>query len=86
MTSGLTSTPCRFVRAGSPSMSSSRSEDGSRELARVDHALSFTVLSDDAEGIGPVRVQRRHGCVERRPAEPAARDATAGGLTGGSHP
>jgi ABC-type polysaccharide/polyol phosphate transport system ATPase subunit len=59
------------------------SEDGSRELARIEHALGFTVLSDDADGAGPVRIHATWGVV-RRPAEGGARDAAAGGLTGGS--
>ena len=61
------------------------SEDGSRELARVDHVLSFTVLSDDAEGAGPIHMQGSWS-IERRPVEQVARDATAGGLAGGPHP
>jgi ABC-type polysaccharide/polyol phosphate transport system ATPase subunit len=31
--------------------------DGSEELARLDRLLAFTVLSDDAEGIGPVKTE-----------------------------
>ena len=37
--------------------------DGSEELARTDRLFAFTVLSDDAEGIGPVRVHVEWGLV-----------------------
>ena len=35
--------------------------DGSEELARVDRLLAFTVLSDDAEGIGPIKTEVEWG-------------------------
>ena len=37
------------------------SGDGSEELARVDRLLAFTVLSDDAEGLGPVKTNVEWG-------------------------
>jgi ABC-type polysaccharide/polyol phosphate transport system ATPase subunit len=40
--------------------------DGSAELARIDRLLAFTVLSDDAEGIGPVKTEVQWG-LDRRP-------------------
>jgi ABC-type polysaccharide/polyol phosphate transport system ATPase subunit len=49
--------------------------DGSIELARVDRLLAFTVLSDDAEGIGPVKTEVQWG-LELRPL-PAAEQAPA---------
>jgi ABC-type polysaccharide/polyol phosphate transport system ATPase subunit len=45
--------------------------DGSEELARVDRLLAFTVLSDDAEGIGPVKTEVEWGLAVR-PLPPQA--------------
>jgi ABC-type polysaccharide/polyol phosphate transport system ATPase subunit len=39
--------------------------DGSEELARVDRLLAFTVLSDDAEGIGPIKTDVEWGVTAR---------------------
>jgi ABC-2 type transport system ATP-binding protein len=52
--------------------------DGSSELVRVDRLLAFTVLSDDAEGIGPVKTDVQWG-LELRPLDTAAAPARASG-------
>jgi ABC-type polysaccharide/polyol phosphate transport system ATPase subunit len=50
--------------------------DGSNEFVRVDRLLAFTVLSDDAEGIGPVKTDVQWG-LELRPLPQAAEPAPA---------
>jgi ABC-type polysaccharide/polyol phosphate transport system ATPase subunit len=50
--------------------------DGSQELARVDRLLAFTVLSDDAEGLGPVKTDVQWG-LELRPLPQAEASAPA---------
>jgi len=52
--------------------------DGSVEFVRVDRLLAFTVLSDDAEGIGPVKTDVQWG-LELRPLDTAAAPARASG-------
>jgi hypothetical protein len=52
--------------------------DGSSELVRVDRLLAFTVLSDDAEGIGPVKTDVQWG-LELRPLDTAAAPVRASG-------
>jgi ABC-2 type transport system ATP-binding protein len=50
--------------------------DGSNEFVRVDRLLAFTVLSDDAEGIGPVKTDVQWG-LELRPLPQAEEPAPA---------
>jgi ABC-type polysaccharide/polyol phosphate transport system ATPase subunit len=50
--------------------------DGSEELVRIDRLLAFTVLSDDAEGIGPVKTEVEWG-LSLRPLSEAHQPASA---------
>ena len=49
--------------------------DGSEELVRIDRLLAFTVLSDDAEGIGPVKTEVEWG-LSLRPLSEAHQPAS----------